>query len=50
MEEEQDLNIGELTNIDTISQKKSIYGCNNNWIILQDSDPNKKHFFTKKRY
>ena len=40
VEEEQDLKIGELTYLDIISQKKSIYGCYNNWIILEDLDPN----------
>ena len=49
VDEEQDLNIGELTYLDIISQKKSIYGCHNNWIILQDSDPNKIYFFTNTR-
>ena len=39
VEDEHYLNIGELTYLDIISQKKSIYGCYNNWIILQDLDP-----------
>ena len=50
VEEGQDLNIGEMTYLDIRSQKKSMYGCYNNWIILQDSDPNKRLFFTKTRY
>ena len=40
VEEGQDLKIGELKYLDIISQNKSMYGCYNNWIILQDSDPN----------
>ena len=41
VEEEQELKIGELKYLDIISQNKSIYGCYTNWIILQNSDPNK---------
>ena len=41
VEEEQYLRIGELTYLDIVSQNKSIYRCYNNWIILQESDPNK---------
>ena len=47
VEEEQDLKIEELTYLDIISQKKSMYGCHNNWIILQDSDPNLKTILYK---
>ena len=47
VEEGQDLNIGEMTYLDIRSQKKSIYGCYNNWIILQDSYQNKTLFLYK---
>ena len=47
VEEEQDLKIGELSYIDIISQNESMYGCYNNWIILQDSEPNLKTILYK---
>ena len=47
VEEEQELNIGELTYIDIRSQNKLIYGYYNNWIILQVSYPNKHLFLYK---
>ena len=48
VEEESNLNMGEMIYLDLISQKKPSYGGSNNWIPIQDSDKKQKwSFFAK---